>query len=118
MQGTVFVENLIVNTHIGVTPEERAESQRLSVSVFVTLDNSRAVYSDEVQDTLNYSSVKKKVEAIASKSFYCLLETLAGVILKSVWDFPEATQVKIVIQKLDIWPDAVPGFMLEEKRPF
>ena len=83
----------------GVMPQERKVGAEFAVSLRVGLDLSRAVESDNVEDTLNYATlyeVVKKEMIIPSR----LLEHVAGRIGKAVFShFPQVESADVVITK-------------------
>ena len=85
----------------GVMPQERKVGAEFAVSLRVGLDLSRAVESDNVEDTLNYATlygVVKQQMAIPSQ----LLEHVAGRIGKAVFrHFPQVETVDVVLTKLN-----------------
>ena len=85
----------------GVMPQERKVGAEFAVSLRVGLDLSRAVESDNVEDTLNYATlyeVVKQEMAIPSQ----LLEHVAGRIGRAVFSrFPQVESVDVVLTKLN-----------------
>ena len=85
----------------GVMPQERKVGADFTVSLRVGVDLSRAIESDDVEDTLNYATlyeVVKQEMAISSQ----LLEHVAGRIGKAVFNhFPQVESVDVVITKLN-----------------
>ena len=83
----------------GVLPQERVVGGDYAVTLRVACDVSRAVMSDEVADTLDYSVLSDIVrEQMAIPS--ALLEHVAGRIGKAVFQrFPEATAVDVEVVK-------------------
>ena len=83
----------------GVMPQERKVGAEFAVSLRVGVDLSRAVESDNVEDTLNYATlyeVVKKEMIIPSR----LLEHVAGRIGKAVFShFPQVESADVVITK-------------------
>ena len=82
-------------------PQERKVGADFTVSLRVGVDLSRAIESDDVEDTLNYATlyeVVKQEMAISSQ----LLEHVAGRIGKAVFNhFPQVESVDVVITKLN-----------------
>ena len=85
----------------GVMPQERKVGAEFAVSLRVGVDLSRAVESDNVEDTLNYATlyeVVKQEMAIPSQ----LLEHVAGRIGRAVFSrFPQVESVDVVLTKLN-----------------
>jgi len=78
MSDLIRVVDLEVWTHIGVPDKERAQSQRLLISLDLTVDCiSQAAAADDVACTVNYYDVVQRVKALAGSKPRKLLETLA-----------------------------------------
>ncbi len=74
---TVFIRDLLVRCIVGIRPEEREKAQDVIINIELSTDTSRAAASDDIADALDYSTLKKKVIALAEASSYNLVETLA-----------------------------------------
>src|SRR5688572_11309109 len=86
-------------TAIGVTVEERAIKQRLSIDLEFSIDNSRAARRDSLKDTINYSEVAGAVSAVCASRDYHLIETVAEKIADRILtDFP-TPEVRVVVRK-------------------
>jgi dihydroneopterin aldolase len=74
---TIFVNDLRVDTVIGVNDWERKTRQTLSIDLELACDCKKAAASDSIEDTLNYKLVSKRVAAFVEQSEFQLVETLA-----------------------------------------
>ena len=70
----------------GVNAEEKVSPQRFLFTVEMTADVNRAAYSDDVNDTVSYSQVKKFVQAFATSTSFDLIETLADRTARKLLD--------------------------------
>jgi len=70
----------------GVFPEENRLGQKFLVDLELTLDLSRAGWSDDVKDTVNYADVCALVKEIVEGPPVKLIETLAEKIASKVLD--------------------------------
>ena len=79
MSDLIRVVDLEVRAHIGVPEEERAQAQRLLISLKMGLDSfGPASRSDDLAATVNYFDAAERVKALAAGEPPCkLLETLA-----------------------------------------
>ncbi len=109
---TIFISNLVVEAHIGVTAHERDSTQRLAIALELEVDLADAALSDSLRDTINYSVIKKEVEQIVYGSRCVLLEKLAHEIITLVLSYDKVFGVTVEISKLDVWKNAVPGVRL------
>lgn len=74
---TIFINDLRVETIIGVNDWERKTRQMVSIDLELACDCKKAAASDSIQDTLNYKLVSKRVAAFVEQSDFQLVETLA-----------------------------------------
>jgi dihydroneopterin aldolase len=73
----VFVENLTVETVIGIFDWEREIRQAVSLDLEMEFDIRNAAISDSIEDTLDYKSVSKRLIRFIEQSEFQLVETLA-----------------------------------------
>lgn len=73
----IFINELRVDTVIGVNEWERKTRQTVSIDLELACDCKRAAASDSIEDTLNYKLVSKRVAAFVEQSDFQLVETLA-----------------------------------------
>jgi dihydroneopterin aldolase len=74
---TIFVQELRVETRIGVYAWERRLSQPLIVDLQLALPSAKAFASDDLADALDYAAVVKRVQAFAADHPHRLLERFA-----------------------------------------
>ena len=73
----IFVQGLEVECVIGVWEWERQITQKLIIDLEMGWDISAAASSDELEDTLSYKDVAKRVNAFVVETQANLVETLA-----------------------------------------
>ena len=73
----VFIEDLRIDTVIGIYDWERRVRQTLAFDIEMAFDNTRPAASDDIADTLNYKDVSKRLMAYVGESSFGLVETLA-----------------------------------------
>ena len=73
----VFLNDLRVQTKIGIYEWERRIEQTVILDLELGTDVARAAASDRIDDALNYKSVAKRVIQFVSESEFQLVETLA-----------------------------------------
>jgi dihydroneopterin aldolase len=74
---TIFLRGLEVECIIGFIDWERRVKQTVVIDLELPVDCRAAAISDEVEDTLDYKKVAKRVIAFVEASEYKLVETLA-----------------------------------------
>lgn len=62
----IHVANLALNAHVGVTAQERARPQRLTVWLTIRPTHDFDGLGDRIENTVNYSSVCQAVRALAA----------------------------------------------------
>jgi dihydroneopterin aldolase len=73
----VFIENLTVETVIGIFDWEREIRQAVSLDMEMDFDIRKAARSDSIEDTLDYKAVSKRLIRFIEQSEFQLVETLA-----------------------------------------
>ena len=73
----VFIENLRIETVIGIFDWEREIKQVVSLDLEMAFDVRRAAESDAIADTLDYKAVSKRLIHFVESSEFQLVETLA-----------------------------------------
>lgn len=73
----VFIEDLRIQTVIGVFDWEREITQTISLDLQMAFDISCAAASDDIVDTLDYKAVSKRLIQFVEGSEFQLVEALA-----------------------------------------
>jgi dihydroneopterin aldolase len=73
----VFIEDLRIQTVIGIFDWEREITQTISLDLQMAFDISRAAASDDIVDTLDYKAVSKRLIQFVEGSEFQLVEALA-----------------------------------------
>lgn len=73
----VFLHDLKIDCVIGAFDWERSMKQTVILDLDMGFDISKAAASDELDDTLNYKAVSKRLQEFVGNSEYQLVETLA-----------------------------------------
>ena len=91
---------------VGVTPEERAVKQHLSVDLEFLLDAAGPARTDSLEDTIDYARVAAVVAEVCASQPFNLIETIAERIAARVLaDFP-TTGTRVLLRKIS--PVATP----------
>jgi len=101
----IFLNELKVDTIIGIWGWERKIRQTVVIDLEMSADIARAAATDNVEDTLNYKSVAKRIQSFVSESSFQLVETLAERIADIVRDEFDVQWVKVRVNK----PGAIRG---------
>lgn len=101
----VFIHDLRIETVIGIYDWERKIRQVISLDIEMATDISKAASSDNIDDTLSYKSVAKRLIEFVEQSEYELVEALAEEICRIVREEFAVPWVKLTLHK----PGAVRG---------
>ena len=101
----IFLNDMKVETVIGIWEWERKIRQIVAIDLEMSADIRKAAASDSVEDTLNYKSVAKRVQAFVGESSFQLVETLAENIAAIILDEFDVSWVKVRVDK----PGAIRG---------
>ncbi len=101
----VFIEDLRIETVIGIYDWEREIRQTGALDLEMAFDNTKPAASDRIEDTLDYKAVAKRLIAFVEGSSFQLVETLAERCAAIVLDEFGVTWVRLKLSK----PGAVRG---------
>lgn len=101
----VFINDLRIETIIGIYDWERRVRQTISLDLEMGADIRRAAATDAIDDTLNYKAVAKRLIAFVGASEYQLVETLAEKITEIVLTEYAVPWLRLTVRK----PGAVRG---------
>jgi len=101
----IFLDELRIETIIGIWEWERKIRQTVVIDLEMSADIARAAASDDVADTLNYKEVAKRIQAFTGESSFQLVETLAERIAGIIRDEFDVAWVKVRVHK----PGAIRG---------
>ena len=77
LQDEIHIEQLDVFTRVGVPEEERANPQRLTVSISFWPYQQTSDLTDHIESTVNYSTVAEETKNFLRDQSVSLIETLA-----------------------------------------
>jgi dihydroneopterin aldolase len=94
--------DLEVFYHVGVTEQERAQPQRLLLTVELDHDFKAAVASDNLADTIDYGALARRLLQFGDGCHWQLIETLAADIAQMVLDDFSPRAVSVEVKKFII----------------
>lgn len=97
---TLFIKNLTVTCIIGVNIDEREHEQEIRMQLFLWTDIAKASRSDNIEDTLDYSTIYKEVVKRVEHSKFYLIERLAYEVATICLQHPLTLKAKVVIEKI------------------
>jgi FolB domain-containing protein len=90
----IFIKNLMTTGIIGIHAHEKAKPQPIRISAAVYLDTKPAGLNDSIDQTINYSTLVKKIQTFIGKNSFLTLEALSealaelileDMIIQGVW---------------------------------
>jgi len=101
----VFIRDLRIDTVVGIYDWERRIRQTVILDIDMGTDIRRAAASDNIEDTLDYKAVAKRVAQYVSEQEFQLVETLAENVAAIVLKEFNVQWIKVTLHK----PGAVSG---------
>ena len=98
-QDRLALMGIKLRPRIGVTPGERRFPQACSADVAIWGDFEAAASTDDLADTLDYSSVLAKVIEVANMREYNLVEALAYRIARALLEAFPILRVNVKVRK-------------------
>ena len=87
---------------VGINPEERIHKQDVLINITADIDNSKAIQTEDINDTLNYRNLAKSVIEFVEKSEFYLLDTLVDKVLNLVMSDDMVIRATVEIDKTTV----------------
>ena len=101
---TIFLEQVKVDTKLGVPEWERMVAQTVVLDIEISYDLARAGKSDAIADTIDYGAVVSRIRETLAEHSFQLVEALAEHIAQLILKEFKAENVKIKVAKPAILP--------------
>jgi dihydroneopterin aldolase len=112
----VFVRDLVVPCSIGIYPREKGLRRRVRVNAELVVAEAISG-NDDFAEAVNYETVVAGIKGIAEAGHINLVETLADRIATLCLADSRVAFVRIVVEKLDVYPETESvGVVLERRR--
>ncbi len=95
----IHIRDLQARCIIGIYPGERREKQDVTVNITLHADLTKACENDQIEDTVDYKSIKKNVLAMVEDSSSFLLENLAEQAARICLEDERVLKVDVVVDK-------------------
>jgi dihydroneopterin aldolase len=96
---SIFLQDLRVDTIVGIWDWERKIRQTVSIDLEMGADVRRAAKNDDIENTLNYKLVAKRVQQFVADAEYQLVETLAEKIAETILQEFEIPWIQVRVAK-------------------
>ena len=97
---TIFIQELRVETRIGVYAWEQHVAQPIVIDLELALPSTKAFASDNLADALDYAAVVKRIQAFAANHPHKLLERFAEALADVVRAEFGSPWVRVSVAKL------------------
>ena len=101
---TIFINELKVETKLGVPAWERMVAQTIILDIEIDYDLSKACKSDAIADTIDYGAVVNRIRETLAENSFQLAEALAEHICQLILKEFKAENVKVKVAKPAILP--------------
>ncbi len=99
---TIRIKNLKLRIIVGINPEERIHKQDVLINITADIDDSKAIQTEDINDSLNYRNLAKSVIDFVEKSEFHLLEILVDKVLNLVMSNDMVIRASVEIDKTTV----------------
>jgi 7,8-dihydroneopterin aldolase/epimerase/oxygenase len=96
---TIFLEQVSVQTKLGVPEWERLKLQTIILDIEICYDLSKSCQSDRIEDTIDYGQVVARIRETLHENSFKLVEALAEHICQLILKEFDAQKIKIKVSK-------------------
>ena len=100
----VFIKNLQVFGILGIHAHEQRQPQEIRISVTATTDIKAAAHADDINLTINYSTLAKRITQFIQDHPSLTIEALIEALVNDILSDERITTVWLRVEK----PNAVP----------
>ena len=93
------IKNLRLRTIIGIFDWERKNRQDVVLNIELEFDGRKAAESDDIEDTVDYKTLTKRIISEVEQSQFYLLEKLANHVLKIIMENPNVLRAVVEVDK-------------------
>ncbi len=111
----VFVRDLVVPCSIGIYPHEKGLRRRVRVNAELVV-NEEISGNDDFAEAVNYETIVAGVKAIAEGGHINLVETFADRVATLCLADRRVGAVRVVVEKLDVYPETESVGVIVERR--
>jgi len=95
----IYLRDLRIDTVIGIYDWERRIKQTIVLDIEMATDIRKAALSDNIEDTLNYKAVAKRLISFVEESNFQLVETLAEEVARIITDEFSVPWLRLQVNK-------------------
>tara|TARA_B100001013_G_C24342471_1_gene337002 strand:+ start:76 stop:435 length:360 start_codon:yes stop_codon:yes gene_type:complete len=101
METKIRLKNIQLFGCHGISDKEKNNEQKFDIDIEVSIDLKGDIGADDINKTVDYSSIYDKVEGIFYEKKYNLIETLANRIASCLISNFSVVYCKVIVRKPD-----------------
>ena len=101
----------------GADPGEREREQVFEIDVVAETDLAAAAASDDIERTVHYGELYRKIAGAVRERSHALLERVAADVLDVLFDDPRVASASVTVAKPGLLDGATPSVTLERRNP-
>jgi FolB domain-containing protein len=95
----IHIRDLLVRCVVGVYDWERTLRQDVIINITLCADLADACRSDDIEDTVDYKDLNKRIIREVEKTKFQLIERLAEFVAQICLDTPRVEHVRVSVEK-------------------
>lgn len=95
----IYIRDLLIRCIIGIKEEERVKKQDVVINIILFVDFQSAAKSDSIEDTVDYSDLKKQIFEAVENSQYYLIEAMAEQVANICLGHSKVQKVQVLVEK-------------------
>jgi FolB domain-containing protein len=95
----IVIEDLFLRCIVGINPDERVKEQDVNLRITLHADLRKPGRTDDIEDTIDYKSVKVSVRELVEGSSFFLVEKLANEVARLCLRDARVQQVDVRLEK-------------------
>ena len=105
LEHKILIEKLELNMLIGISPEEKENTQRVIIDLEASIE-PKTNYEEDIANTVCYATIIEGIEKLVAGRHFNLVETFAEEIANSCFAYPMVNKITISVKKPDIIDNA------------
>jgi dihydroneopterin aldolase len=98
----IIIKGLQVDAYVGVSDEERMNSQRLRIDAILTPLAEFSALADDISRTVDYHAAARRIVSVAASRPRRLIETLASEIAEALVGEFRARRAEVEVRKFTL----------------
>lgn len=95
----IHIRDLLLRCIVGIRDWEREAKQNVLLNITLHCDLKAAGQSDDIADTVDYVTIKKRVIDVVEGSSFHLVEALAQAVADACLEDPRVQRADVVLEK-------------------